>query len=46
MKKMILAAIAALSLGVGSAYAAQTINQAPGAVPPNVVQQSIAGGAG
>ncbi|HEY8289833.1 MAG TPA: hypothetical protein VIG49_11230 [Acetobacteraceae bacterium] len=45
MKKMMLAAIAALSLGVGSAYAAQTINQAPGVVP-NVVQQSIAGGAG
>jgi hypothetical protein len=45
MKKMILAAIAALSLGVGSAYAAQTINQAPGVVP-NVVQQSMAGGAG
>jgi len=45
MKKMMLAAIAALSLGVGSAYAAQTVNQAPGAIP-NVVQQSLAGGAG
>ncbi|HXT78141.1 MAG TPA: hypothetical protein VN702_01135 [Acetobacteraceae bacterium] len=46
MKKMMLAAIAALSLGVGSAYAAQTVNQAPGVQTTIPQSQSIAGGAG